>query len=499
MSESEPILIGVGQVTRHPDDDGEPLASVIDLIKIAADRAAVDAGQPGLLQHLDAVHVVHAFSNPHRNPPAALAAALGATPAVLEYSAIGGNTPQWLANRVADRLAAGQSRLALLAGGELLGGHSLTPADIARFTRPQELDMAPVGDRRFGSHPVEIAHGAALPVVAYAVIETALRAREQLSLTQHRQALGQFGAAYSAVAATHPYAWFPIRRLADEVVTPSAENRMIAYPYPKYLTAAINVNQAAALLMTTTATARTLGIPESRWVYLHGGQDAHDEWFLSQRPDLADSPALRACVGDALEQAGIALDQIDWVDFYSCFPCMPRLARRALGLADADPRAFTLTGGLPYFGGPGNNYSMHAIATAVEHCRQQRDALALITANGWYCTKHAVGVYGGRPPQKPWVRTAPEDFQQRLVLPPPLAVDPRPTGTFIVEGYTVGFDREGNPRTGILCGRVANGQRAWAQTRPGDRSVLDAMMSQEWVGQSGRIVVQHGEVNLIEF
>ncbi len=346
---------------------------------------------------------------------------------------------------------------------------------------------------------MEIAHGAALPVVAYAVIETALRARERLSLIQHRQVLGQFGATYSAVAAAHPHAWFRLHRSAENVVTPSAENRMIAYPYPKYLAAAINVNQAAALLMTTTATARTLGIPESRWVYLHGGQDAHDEWFPSQRPDLADSPALRACVRDALEQAGITLEQIDCFDFYSCFPCMPRLARRALGLASDDPRPSTLTGGLPYFGGPGNNYSMNAIATAVEHCRQRRDVLALITANGWYCTKHAVGVYGGRPSRKPWSRTAPEHFQRSVALPPPLAVDPRPTGIFTVEGYMVGFDREGSPRTGILCGRVANGQRAWAQTRPGDRSVLDAMMTQEWVGQSGRIVARHGEVNLVEF
>ena len=103
---------------------------------------------------------------------------------------------------------------------------------------------------------------------------------------------------------------------------------MISFPYTKHLNAVIGVDQAAAVLMTTTRTARSLGIPEDHWVYLHGGQDAHDIWFLSHRPDLAASPAIDACVGDALGQAGIGLDDIDLFDLYSCFPCMPVSRRK---------------------------------------------------------------------------------------------------------------------------------------------------------------------------
>jgi len=212
-------------------------------------------------------------------------------------------------------------------------------------------------------------------------------------------------------------------------------------------------------LVLTLYVARGLGVPEEKWVYVHGGQDAHDEWFVSNRPDLADSPAIKAIVRDALSQADIELDAISFFDLYSCFPCMPRLACKALGITEDDPRPLTITGGLPYFGGPGNNYVMHSIAEAVNRCRANPEEYGMITGNGMYCTKHGVGIYSCRPPESPWRRTSPERFQEAMALPDPLEVDLEPTGTFRVDSYTVLHDREGEPQTGILCGRTAQAKR----------------------------------------
>jgi len=498
MASPVPVLVGAGERTvraRGLDEFVHP----VELMASCARAAAEDAGGAALLERVDSVHVVNIYGWNLRNAPAQLAGRLGLRPALLEYTAIGGNAPQWTINRVADRLAARPGSVALLAGCEVL--HSISRAAAAGVdldARHERVEIPTVGDDRPGSHETEIAHGADLPLRVYPILENALRAAEGIDLVEQRRRLGRFGATHSAVAATNPQAWFPVARSADEVVDVTPRNRMIAWPYTKLLNAIMDVDQGAALLMTTDATARALGIPADRWTWLLGGQDAHDLWYFGERPALADSVAIPACVEDALRQAALDLDAITDFDLYSCFPCMPRLTRRALGIPEDDPRPMTLAGGLPYFGGPGSNYTMHAVAAAARRCRADRDALALVTANGWYCTKHAVGVYGGRPSGRPWSRTQPEAFQRTLPLPAPLRIAREPRGAFLVDGYTVWFERDGQPNLGILCGRTESGDRAWANTPP-DADLLRAMTEEEWVGRAGRITRRVGDVNIVEF
>ena len=135
---------------------------------------------------------------------------------------------------------------------------------------------------------------------------------------------------------------------------------------------------------------------------LSGGADLNDIWNVTRRPCLHESPAIRHASRLALEQAGMGLEAIGAFDLYSCFPSAFEIARREVGIGADDPRTLSVTGGLPFFGGPGNNYSMHAIATVVDLIRQDRSLNAMVTANGWYLTKHSVGVYGGTPPARPW-------------------------------------------------------------------------------------------------
>src|SRR3546814_14963988 len=66
--------------------------------------------------------------------------------------------------------------------------------------------------------------------------------------------------------------------------------------------------------------------------------------------------------------AGKAVAAINQFDLYSCFPCAVLLAAETLGI-DWHKTPCTVTGGLPFFGGAGNNYSMHAIATMAERLR----------------------------------------------------------------------------------------------------------------------------------
>ena len=112
MRDETPVLIGAGQFTYKGNPEAAP--TPLELLKIAADRAAEDAGiDVAALGDLDALAVVGftvdapgALSGlpfPRlKNPPASLARALGAEPSYAVYSHMGGNSPQQLVNILCD-------------------------------------------------------------------------------------------------------------------------------------------------------------------------------------------------------------------------------------------------------------------------------------------------------------------------------------------------------------------------------------------------------------
>lgn len=337
-----------------------------------------------------------------------------------------------------------------------------------------------------GFSDVEARHGATLPTRMYPLFENAIRARAGRSIEEHQRFLGELCSRFTAVAVVNPYSWFPQKRTPEEITTVRDDNRWVCFPYPKLMNSIIEVDQAAAVIMTGSETARELGIPKERLVYLHGCGDALDRWFVSDRVNYYSSPAIRAAARRALEMAGTTVDEIAMFDLYSCFPSAVQLACDALEVEADDPRGLTVTGGLPYFGGPGNNYVMHSIATMTQRLREAPDKKALVTGLGWFATKHSAGVYSGRPPNGEWRRTDPNVDQaavDAMESPPFLA---EAGGDATIETYTVAFDRDGEPETGIVVGRLVSGERFFANT-PVDRDLLWSMTREEFVGHAGRV------------
>jgi acetyl-CoA C-acetyltransferase len=296
------------------------------------------------------------------------------------------------------------------------------------------------------------------------LFEIALRAHERRDPATHQARIAALSASFARIAAEHPCAWFRDPRSADEIATVTAANRMVAYPYPKFMNAIMEVDQGAAVLMTTAAEARARGIPASRWIYLHGGGDAHDLWHVRDRIDYHSSVGMVAAFEEALEQAAVEPDVLGPVDLYSCFPVAPQFAARILGLPTDGSHPLTVTGGLPYFGGPGNDYAMHAIATMVERLRAMPESFGLVSALGWYMTKHAVGIYA---------------------LPHPECVE-RADGHARVETYTVLHDREGEACDAIVVARLTDGRRVFANVDP-DRNVFATFERDEMVGTDGYV------------
>ena len=483
--EHTPIVVGVGQCTDRSDDlaaKRNPLA----LMEAAVRLAIEDTRAAGLVRRVDSVRVVNMLSGSgYADPAGALATRLGLAGGERLYTAIGGNAPQWLANRTADDLAAGRVRLAILAGAEALATLRMAARRgvTLEWTRGHH-SPAMIGDTRFGSHPDEWQYGAQRPAQIYPLFEVALRAHERRTPEAHHQRISEISASLARVAAGNPHAWIRDGKSARQIGTVTGANRMVAFPYPKFMISLIDVDQAAAVIMTTVAEARRLGVPRDRWVYLHGGGDANDIWYLKDRVDYHSSPGMALAFEQALGQASVPATAIDVVDLYSCFPVAPQFAARVLGWPADGSRPLTVTGGLPYFGGPGNNYAMHAIVSLAERLRTTPGGLGLVSALGWYMTKHAVGVYGTIAPARPWRRLDRERQQSSIeaLLRPPYVTSA--TGGARVETYTVLHDREGAPHEGIVIARLADGRRTLANTAP-DPALFHLLERSDLVGAAG--------------
>ncbi len=494
MDDNLPIIVGAGQVTQRPGTERprEPLA----LMAEAARLAEADARAGDLLHGLDSIRVVNIFSWPSKAPAHDLSNALAVAPREQIYTALGGNTPQWQVNEAAERIHNGELKLVLIAGAE-----GMYSARRAR-TKGVDLGWSPrgnptpnVGDNRPGVNDAEAKHGATLPTAVYPLFENALRAHYGRSIDAHRDALGELFAPFTEIAAANPYAWFREAKSAHEIATATPSNRYIGFPYTKYLNSIIDVDQGAALLMTSVGEARRLGIPEGRWVYVWGCGDATDHWFFTERANYHSSPAIRAAGQRALGMAGVSIGDIAHLDLYSCFPSAVQIARDMLGIAPGDSRPLTVTGGLPYFGGAGNNYVTHSIAAMVEKLRADRGKLGLVTANGWYVTKHSVGIYSTEAPQRVWQRTDPKIDQAQVDAGPKPAFADAPSGAATVETYTVLFDRDGAPERGIVIGRLADKRRFIANT-PTDSRTLESMTKREMVGTAGSVEPTDSGTNL---
>ncbi|MGI8513143.1 MAG: acetyl-CoA acetyltransferase [Solirubrobacteraceae bacterium] len=443
--------------------------SPLELMVQAARGAAHDAGQGGtqLLERAGSVGVVDLFSWPVPDPGCALAAALGIEPAETVSTARGGNAPVVLLGDLARRISAGELEVALLAAGE-----AVTPfmraVSAGRDTgwpgQPEgTLPSRVVGADGDPAHPAELAAGLIAPVAVYPFIEHAARAGAGRSPAAHTEHIAGLWERFAAVARDNPYAWTPGVPAGERIGVPSPGNRLVASPYTKLMTANIQVDQGAALLLCSAGAAQAAGIPRERWVFVHATAGAHDHWWVGEREALHRSPALRLAGEAVLAHADAGIDDVGLLDLYSCFPSAVQVAGAELGVDLTDPaRPPTVTGGLTFAGGPANAYVNHSIATLATRLRDAGPgALGLATAVGGYLNEHGGVLLGLGPPAQPFAAL---DVQDGVDALPRRVIATGAGGRHPIEAYTVLFARDGSAASAIVSVLLPGGERAYGQS-----------------------------------
>jgi acetyl-CoA C-acetyltransferase len=469
-----PCIIGVAQRTVRPPEGPapEPLDSWVEV----ATAAAADTGGGDVLRRLDSVQVVYCQSWQYDDPAGRLCERIGADPKHRFYSGIGGTTPQVLVDDAAEAMLRGKLDLALVVGAEALATkRALKKAGERPEWSHRDPEKKPFPFEAI-PHPAEIAHEVFQAWLTFPVFDVARRAHRGESLVAYADGIGAMMAPMTDVAAKSSHAWFPVARSASELITATPDNRYVGWPYTKWTVSVMDVDMAAAVVLATHEKADELGVPADRRVYLRGWAYGTDCWTVAERDEMWASPAMAATSRAALASAGVGVGDVGHFDLYSCFASSLHLACDALGISPTDPRGLTVTGGLPFAGGPASNYMLHSIATMTDVLRADPGGIGVVSGVGMHMTKHVYAAYSTEP--GPAAPRPPGDLGLDAV--PLRAVVESYAGPATVVAYTVAHQRDGSPEWGLVIVDLPTGERAYAKVL--DAGLLADAESRELVG-----------------
>jgi len=490
-----PVIVGIGEITDRPKEitDGlEPLALLVE----ALTRAETDSGAK-LLGEICSLDVVSFLSWRYRDPEKQLAARLGIQPKHCYYGPVGGESPIRYLHEAAQRIARGECSVAAVCGAEAQS--TATRAQRAGITLPWTPFAHDVEEPKRGAafqKPAAVKLGVFRPVSVYPFYEAATSAHWGQT---PREALAESGAlwsTYSQAASDNPNAWLKRRLAPEDITTPSADNRLIAWPYTKLMVANPSVNMGGALLMTSLAKARAAGVAEHKLVHIVGGASAEEPRDYLERDQFVESHAQNAVLGAVKELAGGDGRAFDAIELYSCFPCVPKMARRTLGLgADVNP---TVTGGLTFFGAPLNTYMTHAACAMVRKLRSGA-RLGLLYGQGGFVTKHHGLVLSRQASPEPLAQDTSVQHEADRGRGPVPAFVTEATGTATVESFTAIYGRDSAVEHGVVMLRTSDNARALARVPAPDGQTLAHLLNMDRspVGSSG--VVSRADDGLLEW
>jgi acetyl-CoA C-acetyltransferase len=481
-----PVIVGVGEIVDRPKEiaDGlEPLT----LLERALRRAEQDAGSP-LLHKLGSLDVVNFLSWRYRDPEKLLAKRLGVTPAHCYYGPVGGESPIRYIHEAAQRIARGECSVAAICGAEAQS--TATKAERAGVTLPWTPFAHDVPEPKRGAafqKPLAVKLGVFRPVSVYPFYEVASSAHWDQTPREALDESGQLWSRYSDAAAQNPNAWLRRHFAADEITTPSADNRPIAWPYTKLMVANPTVNMGGAVLLTSLAKARAASIPEERLIYPLGGASAEEPRDYLIRDQFRESHPQNAVLGAVMDMVGGSGAAFDAMELYSCFPCVPKMARRTLKLGpDVKP---TVTGGLTFFGAPLNTYMTHAACAMVRKLRSG-SKLGLLYGQGGFVTKHHALVLSRQAPKATLAQetSVQAEADRNRGAAPDFVTEANGKGK--VESFTVLYGRNGDVEHGVVMMRTPDNARALARIPAADRATLARLLDMDRtpVGSTGDIV-----------
>jgi len=480
VADETPVIVGAGCFQQHCED---PLLSLepCELMVRAVRRAAEDAGRDSLLRQADRISVPQGTWE-YTNPAALIADSIEAKRARTVFVTVG-ILQLTLVSDACRAIASGAENVAIVTGGDARYRDLRARIEgVAVHNTPQNGDRADV--HLASSDPMwaqlEVDRGLVMPTEFFSIMESSLRRQRGLDIERHRDEIARLYADFSEVAATNPHAWKRETFSAEEIRDASETNAMISFPYTKRHNTQWNVNQAAALIICSAGKARELNIDPERWVFPLVATESNDVVPMSQRRAMYSSVGTRTAAAKLMDLAGIEPADIDHVELYSCFPAAVQSFALDSGLGLDRP--LTVTGGMPFAGGPLNNFTLQSLVRMAEVLREDRGSIGLVSGLSGMIGKQGFVLLSAEAGEKGYqfADVTDETAAENVAL----ELDGAYEGRATVAGYTVIYSKNRIARGIVVCDTPGGG-RTLAQCF--DAGQLERMTREEFCGREVEI------------
>ena len=468
---NRPVLIGLGTIQQKGNYN--QLDEALILMDKAFKKAIVDCTNNDITKYINEVRVPKGFWR-YRDPGKWVAENNKIKSVKTTVTKVG-ILQQNLINTACDKIQNGEIKASLILGGESRFKILRSSIENKEYietplnTNPDIYDKSPeklqldIEEKELGS----------MAVGYYAILESAFRFMLQNNHDDHSNYLSEIYSGYSKIAAINKDGW--IERSLDKKVikTESKKNLRQAFPYNKYHCTSWNVNQACAIIICSEDIADKLNIPSDKRVYPLASSENNHMISTLQRPNLIEPAGMHLAAKFIMDICNENNLIPSLYDLYSCFPVAVQMFAKSLKLNDIKDK--TVTGAMPFAGGPLNSYVLHSTAKLIEKLREN-NGVGIVTGVSGMMTKQSYALWS----KNPCIDFRYEDCTKKASeIELPVKLSDKKNGSGKIIGYTILI--KDNTNKAIIFVDTDDKKRKLITST--NKNIIKEMQNTEWVGK----------------
>ena len=468
------VVIGVSAIQQK--GDFENLDEALLLMDQAVKEALSDSGNKLVKDHIDEIRIPKGFWK-YRDPGKWIAKHNDFRNTPITYVSKIGVLQQNLINEACLKIENGEINASIILGGEARYKQLRSVIEKKEYYETK-LDENPdfyikAKEDLYGDE--ELQELGAMAVGYYATMETAIRKNDDECIEEHQNNIAYMYEKFSKVASNNEDGWLDHPYSKEEILNVSKKNKMLAYPYNKLHCTSWNVNQSAALIICSEDLANKLEIPNKNKVYPISSSENNHMIAIQQRPKLYESLGMNYAANSIrkiVEKLGIKLDAYD---LYSCFPAAIKMFSKSLGLDNEISK--TITGSMPYAGGPLNSFVLHSTVKMIQKIRRLEASHGLVTGVSGMMTKQSFCVWGKKY-QKEFIFA--DVTEQAKLDESPVELSNITEGEGEIIGYTVIEGSKNAPKAVLYLDDEKKQRKVISSL---NTIFINLLMEEEWVGK----------------